>query len=120
MVPRTPDVRYNNPSWGIPDGTVQYANLAFATGTPDYGSGNWEPGIGNLSTPYIVTDTYSMGWTDEANAVVTFWRADGYSDSELLMMINQLPERSGNHFSDINTAKSWLEGTNKYVLFPRP
>jgi hypothetical protein len=120
MVPGTSDVKYNNPSWGVPSGTIQYAKLAFSNGSPDYGTGNWEPGIGNMQTPYIVSDTYSMGWTDEANAVPTFWRAIDSSDAELLMLINQLPERSGDHFDNLDDAKTWLESTNKYVLFPRP
>jgi len=121
MIPGTSDVKYNNPSWGISWNTIQRANLAFATNQyVDYSSGNWEPGIGNLSTPYIVSDSYSMGWTDEANAVPTFWRAISSDDSELLMLINQLPEREGDHFTDIDAAKQWLELSNKYVLFPRP
>jgi len=120
-LPKTSDVRYNNPSWGIPPGTVQHANLAFAINQyVDYTSGNWRAGISNYSVPYIVSDTYSMGWTDEANSLPTFWRASGTTDEELLSLINQLPERDGDHFTDIDAAKTWLESTNKYVLFPRP
>jgi hypothetical protein len=112
--------KYNDPGSPI-SGAQQKANLAFATEPNFPFDGTWYGGVEDSDGYVIVSDSYSMGWTSEADSKPTFWKC-AYNDTDLLSLINQLPERDiqngGYHFNNISDARTWLEGTGKYALLP--
>jgi hypothetical protein len=116
------DVKYNRFGATVP-GATNKGTLAIADGTDtiDYSSNDWYAGVEDNGYYVIATDTYSMGWEIQDNAKPTFWRCN-QTDADLLILINQLPERDiqngGSHFTNITDALNWLNGTNKYALLP--
>lgn len=112
-------VKYN-PSATPISGTEQKGQLAIVTGSVDYGAGGFYGGVEDSDGYVIVSDTYSMGWTDQANAKPTFWKKTPQTDSALLSLINLLPEQNSSKFADIVTARAWVDSSNKYTILPLP
>ena len=88
----------NNVDYGPTSQTKWYAN------TPIYGY-------------VIVSDSYSLGFTDEDGSYPIFWGQSSPVFSGLTNLINGLPYRYGQTpFTDIESAITWLEGTGIYGI----
>ena len=107
--------RSSNP--GLPSVTAKSNKLFEWDGT-----GSMPPEIVNgkafmptqpISGEYtITTDTYTLGYTNEADAAPIFFSDGGAGDGKILEIINSVANRLGvSKFSDVATAKAWASSS---------
>jgi hypothetical protein len=87
----------------------------------NYGGTKWYAQPVIINNSYLIfSDTYTQGYDTQPNSHPIVWSSQSLSDSDLLELINRLPERVGaTFFTDLTAAINWLSGTNKYAIVNR-
>jgi len=103
--------RSSNP--GLPGVTAKSNKLFEWDGTgstpPEIANGKAFMPTEPISGEYLImSDTYTLGYTNEADAAPIFFSDGGAGDAKILEIINSVANRLGvAHFTDIVAAKAW-------------
>ena len=119
-MPNTNPVRYN--SGTTLNDSISRNQISFGVEDVDYGptiKTGWyanTPIVGLI----IVSDSYSQGVTTEENSYPIFWGTSGTSQTDLMSLINGLPDRSGlTPFLNPGDAINWLQSEGIYGIVNR-
>ena len=65
----------------------------------------------------IISDTYSQGWSTQAESKPTIWRSETGTTESFVALVNQLPDVNGTTgFTDSGNAMLYLQNSGKYFV----
>lgn len=77
----------------------------------------WYNSLDTSSQYVIMSDTGTLGYSTQASSKPVMWGTINTNDSNLLNIINGLPDRIGqSKFSVVSDALSWMTSTGKYFI----
>jgi len=104
-----------------PFGTFKQGTITMGLKPQEYTVSSGFTWYANATTPndnyLIISDTYSQGWSTQAESKPTIWRSETGTTESFVSLVNQLPDVNGvTGFTDSGTAMKYLMDTGKYFV----
>jgi len=113
-------IAYNSGST-TPFGTFKQGTITMGLKPQEYTVSSGFTWYANATTPndnyLIISDTYSQGWSTQAESKPTIWRSETGTTESFVSLVNQLPDVNGvTGFTDSGTAMKYLIDSGKYFV----
>jgi len=104
-----------------PFGTYKQGTITMGLKPDEYTVSSGFTWYANAETPndnyLIISDTYSQGWSTQAESKPTIWRSETGTTESFVSLVNQLPDVNGvTGFTDSGTAMKYLMDSGKYFV----
>ena len=104
-----------------PFGTYKQGGITMGLKPQEYTVSSGFTWYANAETPndnyLIISDTYSQGWSTQAESKPTIWRSETGTTESFVSLVNQLPDVNGvTGFTDGGTAMKYLMDSGKYFV----
>jgi len=113
-------ITYNSGST-TPFGTFKQGTITMGLKPQEYTVSSGFTWYANATTPndnyLIISDTYSQGWSTQAESKPTIWRSETGTTESFVALVNQLPDVNGvTGFTDSGNAMKYLMDSGKYFV----
>jgi len=113
-------IAYNSGST-TPFGTYKQGTITMGLKPQEYTVSSGFTWYANVETPndnyLIISDTYSQGWSTQAESKPTIWRSETGTTESFVSLVNQLPDVNGvTGFTDGGSAMKYLMDSGKYFV----
>ena len=104
-----------------PFGTYKQGTITMGLKPDEYTVSSGFTWYANAETPndnyLIISDTYSQGWSTQAESKPTIWRSETGTTESFVSLVNQLPDVNGvTGFTDSGNAMKHLIDSGKYFV----
>ena len=113
-------IAYNSGST-TPFGTYKQGTITMGLKPDEYTVSSGFTWYANAETPndnyLIISDTYSQGWSTQAESKPTIWRSETGTTESFVSLVNQLPDVNGvTGFTNSVDAMNYLLNSEKYFV----